>query len=157
MILSGSHIVYQYRSARAMLKSLWVFALGALCLQATLRPAVAQRKNAPFPDIHSSSQSTASIAVRLAAQNTLFQEQYEDDLRASPESETARGNYRDNDLLDDYSLIASVKQNGIDRAYRAKLEAISTEGFPEQDRLSHDLLLHVLDSRIAEYALKNYE
>jgi uncharacterized protein (DUF885 family) len=157
MIPSGSHIVYQSRSARAMLKSLWVFALGALCLEATLGPAVAQRKNAPFPDIHSSSQSTKSVAARLAAQNALFQEQYGDDLRASPESETARGDYRDNAMLDDYSLAASVKQNAVNRAYRAKLEAISTEGFPEQDRISHDLLLHVLDNRIAEYALKDYE
>jgi uncharacterized protein (DUF885 family) len=140
-----------------MLKSLWVFALGALCLDATLGPAVAQRKNAPFPDIHSSSQSTKSVAARLAAQNALFQEQYGDDLRASPESETARGDYRDNAMLDDYSLAASVKQNAVNRAYRAKLEAISTEGFPEQDRISHDLLLHVLDNRIAEYALKDYE
>jgi uncharacterized protein (DUF885 family) len=60
-------------------------------------------------------------------------------------------------MLDDYSLAASVKQNAIDRAYRSKLEAISTEGFPEKDRLSHDLLLHVLDNRITDYALKNYE
>jgi uncharacterized protein (DUF885 family) len=54
-------------------------------------------------------------------------------------------------------LAASTKQNATDRAYRAKLEAISTKGFPEQDRLSHDLLLHVLDNRIADYALKDYE
>src|SRR5208283_952166 len=60
-------------------------------------------------------------------------------------------------MLDDYSLSASMKQSVVDRAYRTKLEAISTEGFPEQDRLSHDLLLHVLDNRIADYALKDYE
>jgi len=90
-------------------------------------------------------------------QNALFKEQFEDDMRASPESETARGDYRDNAMLDDYSLAASVKQNAVDRAYRAKLEAISAEGFPEQDHLSHDLLLRVLDNRIADYALKNYE
>ena len=78
-------------------------------------------------------------------------------MRASPESETARGDYRDNAMLDDYSLAASTKQNATDRAYRAKLAAISAEGFPEQDRISHDLLLHVLDNRIADYELKNYE
>jgi uncharacterized protein (DUF885 family) len=95
-----------------------------------------------------------SVAARLAAQDTLFKQQYEDDMRASPERETARGDYRDNAMLDDYSLAASVKQNAVDRAYRAKLAAISTEGFPEQDRMSHDLLLHVLDNRIANYELK---
>jgi uncharacterized protein (DUF885 family) len=140
-----------------MAKSLSVFGLACLCLQGIFGPAVAQGVNAPFPDIHVSSQSTESAAARLATQNTLFREQFEDDMRASPESETARGDYRDNALLDDYSLAASTKQNAVDRAYRAKLEAISTEGFPEQDRLSHDLLLQVLDNRIADYALKDYE
>jgi uncharacterized protein (DUF885 family) len=47
--------------------------------------------------------------------------------------------------------------NAVDRAYRAKLAAISTEAFPEQDRISHDLLLHVLDNRITNYELKTYE
>jgi len=138
-------------------KSLSAFSLTCLCLQGVFGPAVAQVKNTPFPDIHISSQSIKSVAARLATQNDLFKEQYQDDMRASPESETARGDYRDNALLDDYSLAASMKQNAVDRAYRAKLEAISTEGFPEQDRLSHDLLLHVLDNRIADYALKDYE
>lgn len=78
-------------------------------------------------------------------------------MRASPESETARGNYRDNAMLDDYSLAASAKQYAVDRSYRAKLQAISTAGFSEQDRLSHDLLLHILDNRIADYELKEYE
>ena len=75
----------------------------------------------------------------------------------SPESETSHGDYRDNALLDDYSASGSAKQNALDRSYRAKLAAISTDGFPEQDRLSHDLLLRVLDDRIADYQLKDYE
>jgi uncharacterized protein (DUF885 family) len=140
-----------------MAKSLSVFGLACLWLQGIGGPAVAQHVNTTFPDIHVSSQSTDSAAARLATQNALFREQFEDDMRASPESETARGDYRDNALLDDYSLAASTKQNAVDRAYRAKLEAISTEGFPEQDRLSHDLLLHVLDNRLADYMLKDYE
>ncbi len=159
MILSRSNIVAYYRFSGTLIKSLSVFALAWVCVQGVFAPAVAQAKDAPYPypDIHSSPQSTASVAARLAAQNTLFKEQFEDDMRASPESETARGDYRDNALLDDYSLPSSMKQNAVDRAYRAKLEAISTEGFPEQDRLSHDLLLRVLDNRIADYALKDYE
>jgi uncharacterized protein (DUF885 family) len=140
-----------------MAKSLSAFSLAFACLQGAFGPAVAQGKNAPFPGIHILSQSAKSVEVRLATQNALFKEQFDDDMRASPESETARGDYRDNAILDDYSLAASLKQNTADRAYRARLEAISTEGFPEQDRLSHDLLLHVLDDRITDYALKDYE
>ena len=113
--------------------------------------------NPLFPHTHISSQATKSTAARLAAQNALFKEQFEDDMRASPESETARGDYRDNAMLDDYSAAARAKQNAVDRAYRAKLQAISTEGFPEQDSISHDLLLHLLDNRITNYDLKDYE
>jgi len=150
-----SNIADYRSSASRMTKSLSALCLAYLCL--TGAAAVAQSKNASFPNPHISSQATKSEAARLAAQNALFKEQYDDDMRASPESETARGDYRDNALLDDYSLAASVKRNAVDRAYLAKLEAISTEGFPEQDRLSHDLLLHVLDNRIADYELKNDE
>ena len=131
--------------------------LACLCLQGVSGLAVAQGVTPHVPDVHVSSQSTESAAARLDAQNALFREQFEDDMKASPESETARGDYRDNALLDDYSLAAGTKQNAVDRAYRAKLAAISTEGFPDQDRLSHDLLLHVLDNRIADYELKDYE
>jgi uncharacterized protein (DUF885 family) len=153
MILSRSNTVAYHRFSGAIS----VFTLAWVCVHCVFALGVAQAKDVPSPDIHSSSQSTTSVAARLTAQNTLFSEQFEDDMRASPESETARGDYRDNGSLDDYSLGASVKQNAVDRAYRAKLEAISTEGFPEQDRLSHDLLLRVLDNRIADYALKDYE
>ena len=149
-------------SARIVTESLFAFGLAGLCLQGVFGPALAQAKYAPFLVVHISSQSlsspsTQSVAARLAAQNALFKQQFEDDMGASPESETARGDYRDNAKLDDYSLAASAKQNAVDRDYRAKLAAISTEGFPEQDRLSHDLLLHVLDNRIADYELKDYE
>jgi uncharacterized protein (DUF885 family) len=157
ILLSRSHIVNHGCSARALAKSLSTFSLVCLCVQGVFGPAVAQGKYAPFPVIHLASQLTESVAARLAAQNALFKAQYEDDMRASPERETGRGDYRDNAKLDDYSLAASAKQNGADRAYRAKLAAISTDGFPEQDRISHDLLLHVLDNRIADYELKTYE
>ena len=155
MLLLPSGIPIHDCSTRTVAKSLLVFSLACLYLQNTFGPPVAQGKNAPFP--YASGQSTKSVADRLAAQNALFKEQFDDDMKASPESETARGDYRDNALLDDYSLAASGRQNAFDHACRARLTAISTEGFPEQDRLSHDLLLHVLDTRIADYELKNYE
>ena len=101
--------------------------------------------------------SLASVATRLAAQNTLFRQQWNDDMKASPKTATAYGDYRYNDRLDDYSIAALKRQNQTDRMYRARLAAISTEGFTDEDRLSHDLLLHVLDQRIADYQLKLYE
>jgi uncharacterized protein (DUF885 family) len=138
-------------------KSFSVLSLAGISLQVIFGAAVAQAKKPPFPDAHTASRATISAAARLSAQNDLFKQQFDSDMRSSPESETARGDYRDNALLDDYSRAASVKQNVVDHSYRAKLAAISTRGFPEQDRLSHDLLLHVLDNRIADYELKDYE
>jgi uncharacterized protein (DUF885 family) len=99
-----------------------------------------------------------SLQARLGAQTQLFEEQFEDDLNASPETATSYGDYRHNALLDHYSLAASAQQNAIDRKKcRVQLQAISTAGFREQDRISHDLLLYVLDQRNADYSLKEYE
>jgi uncharacterized protein (DUF885 family) len=156
MLLARLTSIITSCSAHTSAKLLPVLSLVYLCVGGLLCTAEAQVKYTPDPGIHLS-QSTKSVAARLAAQNALFKKQLEDDMRASPESETARGDYRDNAMLDDYSLAASMKQNAVDRAYRAKLAAISAKGFSEQDRLSHDLLLHVLDNRIADYELKNYE
>jgi uncharacterized protein (DUF885 family) len=100
---------------------------------------------------------SSSVQDRLAAQNLLFQQQFADDMKSSPETATAFGNYQYNALLDHLSLAASAQQNAADHAFLGKLQAISTDGFPEQDRISHDLLLHVLAQRIADYELKTYE
>jgi len=98
-----------------------------------------------------------SLQSRLAAQNALLQSQFQDDLRLSPETATAYGDYRYNSLLDRRSLAASAEQNASDRSFQTKLEAISTDGFPEQDRISHDLLLHLLQQRITNFDLKIHE
>lgn len=56
-------------------------------------------------------QDLKPVAERLAAQNALFDEQYESDLRNFPERATAFGDYRYNDKLSDYSLAAIVQRN----------------------------------------------
>ena len=102
-------------------------------------------------------QDLKTLADRLAAQNTLFDEQYESDLRNFPERATAFGDYRYNDKLADYSLAAITQRNQTDRAFLQRLQAISTSGFSDQDQLSHDLLVRVLQQRIADYDLKEFE
>jgi uncharacterized protein (DUF885 family) len=98
-----------------------------------------------------------SVQSRLAMQGQLFTEQWDADMKASPETATSYGDYRYNSQLSDYSLKAAQQQNRVDQSYRARLAAISTNGFPEQQRLSHDLLLRELDDRIRDYSLKEYE
>jgi uncharacterized protein (DUF885 family) len=102
-------------------------------------------------------QNVKPVADRLAAQNALFEEQYESDLRNFPERATAFGDYRYNDKLAEHSLAAIAQRHKIDEAFLTRLEAIPTTGFSDQDHLSHDLLVRVLEQRIADFDLKEYE
>ena len=102
-------------------------------------------------------QDLKPVADRLAAQNNLFEEQYETDLRNFPERATAYGDYRYNDKLAEYSLNAISQRHKTDETFLARLEAILTTGFSDQDQLSHDLLIRVLQQRIADFELKEYE
>jgi len=102
-------------------------------------------------------QDSKTVAERLAAQNALFDEQYESDLRNFPERATAFGDYRYNDQLAEYSLAAIAQRDQTNRGFLARLQAIPTTGFSDQDVLSHDLLIRVLQQRIADFDLKEYE
>ena len=104
-----------------------------------------------------SAQNLKPAADRLAAQNALFEEQYQSDLRSFPERATAFGDYRYNDKLNDYSLAAIAQNHRTDETFLNRLRAIPTTGFSEQDQLSHDLMIRVLQQRIADFDLKEYE
>src|SRR3981189_894288 len=99
-------------------------------------------------------QEVKPVVDRVAAQNLLFEEQYESDLRNFPERATAFGDYRYNDKLADRSLDAIARYHKTDQAFLARLEAIPSTGFFDQDNLSHDLLVRVLQQRIADFDLK---
>ncbi len=102
-------------------------------------------------------QDVQPVAGRLAAQNALFEEQYQTDLRNFPERATAFGDYRYNDKLAEYSLDAILQRHQTDEAFLTRLEATPSAGFSDQDQLSHDLLARVLEQRIADFNLKEFE
>jgi uncharacterized protein (DUF885 family) len=102
-------------------------------------------------------QGAKPVADRLAIQNALFDDQYESDLRNMPERATAFGDYRYNDKLEDHSLEAIFQRHKTDEMFLTRLEDIQTTGFSDQDQLSHDLLVRVLQQRIADFDLKEYE
>src|SRR5271170_1484837 len=102
-------------------------------------------------------QTLKPVADRLATQNALFDEYYETDLRNFPERATAYGDYRYNDKLAEYSLGAIFQRHQTDETFLARVEAIPSAGFSDQDQLSHDLLVRVLQQRIADFDMKEYE
>ncbi len=102
-------------------------------------------------------QNVKPVADRVAAQNALFDEQYESDLRNFPERATAFGDYRYNDKLSERSLDAIAQYDKSDEAFLTRLKAIPTAGFTDQDQLSHDLMVRVLQQRITDFDLKEYE
>jgi uncharacterized protein (DUF885 family) len=102
--------------------------------------------------------STAvSVESRVATQNSLFEEYYQSELKTHPERATAYGDYRYNDRLDEYSLAALNSQHASDLGFLARLEAIPTKGFSEQDTLSQEVLRSTLRQRIDNYGFKEYE
>jgi uncharacterized protein (DUF885 family) len=102
------------------------------------------------------SAAATPVAARLAEQNALFDEQYESDLKAHPETATAFGDYRYNDQLNDYSLAGVESQHDRDAGFLKRLNGISTAGFPEQDAVSHAVMARSLEQRIADYEFKEY-
>jgi uncharacterized protein (DUF885 family) len=102
-------------------------------------------------------QVNTPLAERLAAQNALFDESWQTTLKLSPLLATNVGDYRYNDQLGDDSLGAIEKRHELDQAWLARIQAISPDGFAEQDRLSHDLFVRNLQQRLADYDLKEYE
>jgi uncharacterized protein (DUF885 family) len=102
-------------------------------------------------------QNLKPVADRVAAQNAIFEAQYESDLHNFPERATAFGDYRYNDKLAEYSLDAIFQREKTNESFLSQLDAIPTTGFTDQDQLSHDLLVRVLQQRIADFKLKEYE
>ncbi|HEX3544280.1 MAG TPA: DUF885 domain-containing protein, partial [Candidatus Acidoferrum sp.] len=104
-----------------------------------------------------SAQDTKPAGDRVAAQNAIFDDYYETELRNFPERATAFGDYRYNDQLDDYSLDGVMQHHKSDENFLARIQAIPTTGFADQDQLSHDLLARVLQQRITDFNFKEYE
>jgi uncharacterized protein (DUF885 family) len=101
--------------------------------------------------------SAASLDRRLRAQKAVFNDFWETTLKLNPTLATAVGDYRYNDQLGDYSLAGIRKRHAISEEFLKRIEAISTEGFGEEDRTSHDLFVRNLRENESDYSLKNYE
>ncbi|MEO8663019.1 MAG: DUF885 domain-containing protein [Bryobacteraceae bacterium] len=100
---------------------------------------------------------TPSLESRRKAFNDLLAEQWEYSLRTSPEFASILGDKRFNDQLSDLSL-KSIKQREEDaRAFLVRFQAIDTTGFPDQDLLSHRIMIRDLEHNLEGVRFKDYE
>src|SRR5262249_39694280 len=100
---------------------------------------------------------TAPVADRVAKQNALFEESYQNFLKNFPERATAFGDYRYNDKLGEVSLGDLARQHAESDDFLARLKAIPTDGMSDQDLLSHRIMQHQLEREDVNYELKNFE
>jgi uncharacterized protein (DUF885 family) len=105
----------------------------------------------------SSKEITASSPSTHDQLLSLFQEEWQYELKSHPERATADGDNRYNDRLDDYSpqfFENDVKQR---RAFLARVEAISPGGLSPQDTLSRSLMIRRLREEIEGAQFKSWE
>jgi uncharacterized protein (DUF885 family) len=102
-------------------------------------------------------QGAQTLDARRQQLNKLIAEEWEYELRESPELATIIGDYRTNDKWSDISLahVARTKKDLQD--WFARFEAVDTAGFPEQEQLNQSLMVRGLKQRIEDIDLKNYE
>jgi uncharacterized protein (DUF885 family) len=87
----------------------------------------------------------------------LLADEWEYEMRESPESATALGDYRYNDRWSDNSL-AHIQQQKDDVAkWLARFNAIDVSGFPEQEKLNQSLMVRNLKETLEGMELKTYE
>jgi uncharacterized protein (DUF885 family) len=87
----------------------------------------------------------------------LFDEEWDYEMRASPEAATALGDNRFNDRLDDRSLAAIQADAAARRSFLARFEAIGTAGLSASDALSRRLMIRDLRESLDAMAFKSWE
>ena len=89
-----------------------------------------------MPPVFSRANTNAAIDAHRAELNRLISDEWEYEMRESPEFATVVGDYRYNDRWSDNSL-AHVRQQRADlENWLARFSGIDTTGFPEQEKLT---------------------
>jgi uncharacterized protein (DUF885 family) len=98
----------------------------------------------------------ADLEARKKEFNALLAEEWEYEMKESPEFATAVGDYRYNDRWSNASLGYPAKQKVDLQKWLTQFEAVDTTGFPEQEQLSEKLMVRNLKERIEAIDLKLY-
>ena len=101
--------------------------------------------------------AATALEERLRQLDGLLDEQWQHQLKASPESATVLGDLRYNDRWDDRSLAHIQSERTTTADFLKRFEAIDTNGFPEEARLNQQLMLRQLEENLRGMELKWYE
>jgi uncharacterized protein (DUF885 family) len=121
----------------------------ALAAAVNLAPGLASHAAAAAPG--------ADLESRRAALRALLDEQWQYNLRTSPEMASILGDKRYNDQLSDLSPAAVERDLAAQRDFLARFEAIDATGFPEQEALSKTLMVRNLRESLDGARFKPWE
>lgn len=103
-------------------------------------------------------QNQTSPAVERAQQfHSLLDQEWDYEMRSSPETATSLGDNRFNDRLGDYSaefFLSDIEQR---RKFLSQFKAVNPTGFSEQDQLSLQLMIRNLRQQIEGAQFKDWE
>jgi uncharacterized protein (DUF885 family) len=111
----------------------------------------------PFCAARGLAQSNSSLDARRDALKKLLAEEWEFELHESPMAATYYGDNRFDDKIDDLSIAETLRQDKAERDFLARLEAIDSTDFPEQEQLNKALLARKIRQGIDDDTLKTYE
>ena len=104
-----------------------------------------------------SAEPSQNVQARLRRLHSLFDEQWQYEMRTHPELATSIGDNRYNDRLSDESAEAVQAELEQARKFLARLEAISPSGLPPEDALSRELMVRDLRLELQGARFKNWE
>jgi uncharacterized protein (DUF885 family) len=102
------------------------------------------------------SHTAESLDVRRQALNKALADEWEYELKESPEEATIYGDYRYNDKWSDISLASIPRKQKDAEQFLARFQAIDTSGFPEQEQINRQLMIGKFKDALQDLALKNY-
>jgi uncharacterized protein (DUF885 family) len=127
----------------------WAFAL--LCAVVLVSAFCGAQPGAP------SREKSAGVDSRRQQLLSLFDEQWEYEMRVHPEFATALGDNRYNDRLDNESAEAVQSELEQTRKFLARFEAIDPSGLSQQDKLSRELMIRELRLDLEGARFKHWE
>lgn len=89
--------------------------------------------------------------------HSLFDEEWQYELRTSPEMATGLGDNRYNDRLSDYSADFHRRDLEQTRKFLARFQAVPATGLSQQDRLSRELMIRNLREEVEGAQFKSWE